>query len=89
MAGLTQIPAVIRHGVPDDRIKLELALIENVQREELNPVERARAFKQLVDEFHLVQREIAARIGKSREMIANTLRLLALPEDILGAVQAG
>ena len=89
MAGLTQIPAVIRHGVPDDRIKLELALIENVQREELNPVERARAFKQLVDEFHLVQREIAARIGKSREMIANTLRLLSLPEDILGAVQAG
>ncbi len=89
MAGLTQIPAVIRRGVPDDRIKLELALIENVQREELNPVERARAFKQLVDEFHLVQREIAARIGKSREMIANTLRLLTLPEDILTAVQTG
>src|SRR3989344_2542071 len=55
LAGLSQVPAIIRRGMPDDRIKLELALIENVQREELNPMERARAYKQLVDEFHLVQ----------------------------------
>lgn len=89
LAGLSQIPAVIRRGVPDDRIKLELALIENVQREELNPMERARAFKQLIDEFHLVQREIASRIGKSRETIANTLRLLSLPIEIQTALHEG
>lgn len=89
LAGLSQIPAVIRRGVPDDRIKLELALIENVQREELNPMERARAFQRLVDEFHLVQREIAMRIGKSREMVANTLRLLSLPEEIQQALHDG
>lgn len=89
LAGLSQIPAVIRRGVPDDRLKLELALIENVQREDLNPLDRARAFKQLIDEFKLVQREIAERIGKSREMVANTLRLLALQPDIQTALHQG
>lgn len=89
LAGLSQIPAIIRRGIPDDRIKLELALIENVQREELNAMERAKAFKQLIDEFHLVQREIAGRIGKSREMIANTLRLLSLPQDMQEALRMG
>ena len=89
MAGLSQIPAVVRRGMPDDRIKLELALIENVQREDLNALERARAFKQLIDEFHLVQREVGNRIGKSREFVANSLRLLTLPEDMLSALQKG
>ncbi len=89
LAGLSQLPAVIRRGVPDERLRLELALIENVQREDLNAMERARAFKRLIDEFHLVQREIAQRIGKSREMIANTLRLLTLPEDMQAALQEG
>lgn len=89
LAGLTQIPAIIRRGVPDERLKLELALIENVQREDLNAMERARAFKQLIDEFHLVQREIAERIGKSRETIANTLRLLTLPPEIQAALHGG
>ncbi len=89
LAGLSQIPAVIRRGVPDDRLKLELAIIENVQREELNAIERAKAFRQLIDEFHLVQREIASRVGKSREMVANTLRLLALPADIQQAINVG
>lgn len=89
LAGLSQIPAVIRRGVPDDRIKLELAIIENVQREELNAMERAKAYKQLVDEFHLVQREIAERIGKSRELVANTLRLLTLPPEIQEALHTG
>ena len=89
LAGLSQIPATIRRGVPDDRLKLELAIIENIQREELNAMERARAFKQLIDEFHLVQRDIATRVGKSREMVANTLRLLALPQDIQQAVHNG
>lgn len=89
LAGLSQIPAVIRRGMPDDRIKLELALIENVQREDLNAIERAKAFKRLIDEFRLVQKDIADRVGKSREMVANTLRLLALPEDMQQAVLAG
>jgi len=89
LAGLTQIPAVIRRGVPNDRLKLELALIENVQREDLNAMDRARAFKRLIDEFHLIPKEISQRVGKSREMIANTLRLLALPADIQSAVNDG
>lgn len=89
LAGLSQIPAIIRRGVPDDRIRLELALIENVQREDLSALDRARAFKQLVDEFHLVQREIALRIGKSREMVANTLRLLTLPPEIQTGLASG
>lgn len=86
LAGVSQIPAVIRRGMPDDRIKLELALIENVQRENLNPLERARAYKRLVDEFNMVQREIAARVGKSREHVANTMRLLTLPREIQDAL---
>lgn len=89
MAGLSQIPAMIRRGVPDDRIRLELALIENVQREDLNPIEKAKAFKQLIDEFHLVQREISVRVGKSREAITNTLRLLTLPQDIQDGLSRG
>ncbi len=89
IAGLSQIPAVIRRGVPDDRLKLELALIENVQREDLNAIERARAFKQLISEFKLVQKEIADRVGKSREFVANTMRLLLLPAEIQEAVRGG
>ena len=89
LAGLTQVPAIIRRGIPDDKIRLELALIENVQREELNAMERARAFKQLVDEFHMVQREIGLRIGKSREAVANTLRLLTLPIEAQDALMRG
>lgn len=89
LAGLSQIPAVIRRGIPDDRLKLELALIENIQREDLNAMERARAFKQLIDEFNMVQREIAARVGKSREAVTNTLRLLALPPEIQESLRAG
>lgn len=89
LAGLSQIPATIRRGVPDDRVKLELAIIENVQREDLNAIDRAHAFKKLIDEFHLVQREIADRVGKSREMVANSLRLLMLPQEIQQAVHGG
>lgn len=89
LAGLSQIPVVIRRGMLDERLKLELALIENVQREDLNPMEKARAFKRLMEEFNLIQREIAARIGKSRVHIANTIRLLSLPPDIQRAVSEG
>lgn len=89
MAGLAQVPAIIRRGLPDGRIRLELALIENVQREDLNAIERAHAFKRLMDEFHLVQRDIAVRIGKSREAVANTIRLLTLPSDMQEAILRG
>lgn len=88
LAGLLQIPVIIRDDTTD-KIKLELALVENLQREDLNPIEKARAFKKLVDDFGMLQREIGEKIGKSREVVANTLRLLALPEDIQQAVAAG
>jgi ParB family chromosome partitioning protein len=88
LAGLEQIPVIIRVG--DDNItKLELAIIENLQREDLNAVERARAFMRLVDEFKFTHTQIGAKIGKSREYVSNTLRLLALPQEILDAVSAG
>ncbi|MDP3710522.1 MAG: ParB/RepB/Spo0J family partition protein [bacterium] len=89
LAGLSQVPAVVRRGMPDDRIKLELALIENIQREDLNAFERAKAFKQLMDEFHLMHKEVAARVGKSREMVSNTLRLLTLPQEIQESLSKG
>lgn len=88
IAGMDQVPVIIKKE-PADRMKLELALIENVQREDLNPIERAKAFRQLIDDFKLVQREVAERVGKSREMVANTLRLLSLAPDMQGAVVKG
>lgn len=88
LAGLTQVPVVIRHA-QDDRTRLLLSLIENVQREDLNAMERAEAFSRLRAEFRLSQEEIAQRIGKSREAVANTLRLLQLPDEIREAVRRG
>jgi ParB family chromosome partitioning protein len=82
LAGLREVPVMIRTAATAERDKLELALIENVQREDLNPLERARAFDQLIAEFGLMQKEVATRIGKSREVVANSLRLLKLPEEI-------
>lgn len=84
--GLETIPAIIRN-VDFDRERLELAVIENLQRENLNPVEMARAFARLQDEFRMTQREIAVRLGKSRETVANTLRLLDLPTAIQEALE--
>lgn len=86
MAGLREVPVLIRSEEDDDRVKLELAIIENVQREDLNSVDRAKAFKQLADEFNLKHSEIAKKVGKSREYVSNTLRLLTLPEQILEAL---
>ncbi|MBI2097123.1 MAG: ParB/RepB/Spo0J family partition protein [Candidatus Sungbacteria bacterium] len=88
LAGMEQVPVIIKKE-PTDRMKLELALIENVQREDLNPIERAKAFRQLIDDFKLMQREVAERVGKSREMVANTLRLLSLPIDMQQAIADG
>lgn len=90
LAGLTQVPVLIRIGEEgkeeEDRIKLELAIIENLQREDLNPVDRAKAFQRLVDEFGFKHVQIAHKVGKSREYVSNTLRLLGLPEEILTAL---
>lgn len=89
LAGLQQVPALIRNGEESAREKLEIAIIENLQREDLNPVERARSFAQLIREFGLKQAQVAEKVGKSREYVANTLRILSLPEEMLGALQEG
>jgi ParB family chromosome partitioning protein len=89
IAGLSQIPAVIRSSEDDDKMKLELAIIENLQREDLNPVDRATAFKKLVDEFGFKHTEIAKKIGKSREYVSNSIRLLVLPKEIIDALTRG
>lgn len=89
MAGVTVVPVIIRSGEEDNRVKLELAIIENLQREDLNPIDRARAFSQLADEFGFKHSEIAKKMGKSREYVSNSIRLLALPEFILQALSEG
>lgn len=89
LLGLERIPAIVRN-VDLERERLELAVIENIQREDLDPIERARAFSRLQDEFRMTQREIAARLGKSREAVANAVRLLDLPaamQEALGKRQ--
>lgn len=87
LAGLHSIPAVAR--VLDDRHSLEIALIENLQREDIKPVECAQAYRRLMDEFGLTQEQIAERVGKKRSTIANTLRLLNLPTPILDSLDRG
>lgn len=89
IAGLQQIPVIIRSGEDTDQMKLELAIIENLQREDLNPVDRARAFEKLFKEFGFTQAEIGKKVGKSREYVTNTLRILMLPENILGFLTEG
>lgn len=89
LAGLFQVPVVIRNNEEEDRVKLELAIIENLQREDLNPVDRALAFKRLVEEFYFKHNEIAKKVGKSREYVSNSLRLLTLSEEILKALSTG
>lgn len=89
LAGLSQVPALIRSGEEDARVKLELAIIENLQREDLNCVDRARAFEKLYKEFHFKHIQIAEKVGKSREYVSNTLRILTLPSVILDAVSEG
>ena len=90
IAGLSQVPVLIKVGdETNDLMKLELAIIENVQREDLNAVDRARAFERLANEFGFKQHAIAHKIGKSRVYVTNTLRILALPPDILDALSQG
>ena len=87
LAGLTEIPAVIIEA--DDRKVMELGLIENLQREDLNPVEEANGYKVLMDEYGLTQEEVAQRVGKSRPAVANALRLLALPDAVHQLLEEG
>ena len=80
MAGLANVPIVIRDV--DDRTALELALVENLQRENLDPIEEAKGYAQLVDQFDLTQEEVAAKVGKNRATVANALRLIKLPPEV-------
>ncbi len=88
IAGVATIPALVRK-TKDDAERLELALIENIQRRDLNPVEEALAYERLIDEFHLTQEEVAKKVGKSRPAVTNTIRLLDLPEDMKQALIDG
>jgi ParB family chromosome partitioning protein len=88
MLGLPTVPAIIKHTRADVE-RLEMAVTENVQREDLNPIESARAMAKLQDEFGMTQREVAARLGKSREAISNTMRLLNLSSEMQAAVADG
>ncbi len=87
IAGLPRVPVVLR-SVPDEKL-LETALIENIQREDLNPIEEATAYRRLVDDFKLTQEQIAEAVGKDRSSVANYLRLLKLPAEIRDEVAAG
>jgi ParB family chromosome partitioning protein len=88
LAGMKDIKAIVKQGA-DDKQKFDLALIENLQREDLDPVEEAKAFKRLIEEFNHTHEEIAAVIGKDRSVITNTLRLLNLPEDVQALITEG
>ncbi len=87
MAGLTEVPVVIREL--DDKETMELALIENLQRENLSPVEEAKGYKTLMDAYGFTQEEVSSSVGKSRSAIANSLRLLNLPEELIAYLSDG
>jgi ParB family chromosome partitioning protein len=86
-AGLTKAPVVVREA--DDRTVLELALVENLQRENLNPMEEAQGYSQLIEQFELTQEAAAVKVGKSRALVANALRLLRLPDEVQAYVRHG
>ena len=87
LAGLDRIPAIVRQLA--DRDQLELALVENLQREDLDPIEAARAYRQLMDDFDFTQEELATRVGRARSTVANTLRLLELNSSVQDALVSG
>lgn len=87
LAGLTEIPALVLDK--SDQTTAEIALIENIQREDLNPVEEAMAYRQLATEYNLTQEELSQKVGKSRSAVANAVRLLDLPEGVLSMVASG
>ena len=87
LAGLTELPVVVLDA--DDQTVMELALIENLQRQDLNPMEEAEGYRVLMEEYGLTQEQAAARVGKSRPAVANALRLLALPDEVRAMVEEG
>jgi ParB family chromosome partitioning protein len=87
IAGLERIPAIVREAA--DHAQLELALVENLQRADLGPLEEANAFRRLVDDFGMTQEEVGARMGRSRSAVANTMRLLDLADEVQAAIAAG
>lgn len=87
MAGLKEVPIIIKDV--DDKQTMEIALIENLQREDLNPIEEAKGYLMLMDEYRLTQDEVSKRVGKSRSAIANSIRLLSLPEEVIGELEQG
>jgi len=87
LAGLTHVPVVVKETTP--REALEMALVENIQRADLNPLEEAEAFRRLIDEFGLSQSELAARLGRSRSAVANSLRLLGLSDELKASLARG
>lgn len=89
LAGIAQVPVVIRTAEDSDKMKLELAIIENLQREDLNPIDRALAFQRLAVEFALKHADIGKRVGRSREYVSNTLRILLLPKEMQDALGTG
>jgi len=89
LAGVAQVPVIIREGEQNEQEKLELAIIENLQREDLNAIDRALAFQQLAEQFELSHTQVAQKVGRSREYVSNSIRLLALPEHMRLALQRG
>jgi len=90
LAGLLRVPVIVRDVAPGhERSLLEMALIENIQRQDLNPMEESLAYRRLADEFHLTQEDIASAVGKDRATVANVLRLLKLPDEVRNEVASG
>lgn len=89
MAGLSDVPAILKENDYDDQKKLEVALIENIQREDLNDIDEAIAYKDLMDDFGLSQDDVALKVGVSRSAVANKIRLLKLPEEIVNEIRMG
>ena len=87
MLSLSEVPVIIREA--DDRSVLELALIENLQREDLNPIEEAHGYAQLIEQFQLKQEDVGTKVGKSRAAVANALRLLKLPSTVQTCIRDG
>ena len=89
MAGFSEVPVILKENDYDDQRKLEVALIENIQRENLNDIDEALAYKELMDEFGLSQEDVSHKVGISRSAVANKIRLLKLPEEIVGDIRGG
>jgi len=89
LASLNQVPVIIRDDLDQKRTKLEVALIENIQRKDLNPIEEAEAYERFSKEFGLTQQEIALKVSKSREVVANSMRLLKLPQEMKESLRSG